>query len=105
MDAGSRLYRLLAGLAFLLYLVPATAPAVTGQELFEAEVPVSSQQPAERAPAVAQALSEVLVRVTGQRELMQQRPFPRGPGKQPGCEGHRGMQDGPRGQRGQGPRF
>lgn len=72
MDARSRLPRFLAWLAFLLFLLPAIAPAVTGQELFEAEVPVSSQQPAERASAMKQALSEVLVRVTGQRELPQQ---------------------------------
>ena len=72
MDARSRLPRFLAWMAFLLLLLPAITPAVTGQELFEAEVPVSSQQPAERASAMKQALSEVLVRVTGQRELPQQ---------------------------------
>ena len=48
------------------------APAVTGQDLFEAEVHVSSQSQAERATAMQQALAEVLVRVTGQRDLLQQ---------------------------------
>lgn len=53
---------LLGGLA-----VP--VPLAYAQELFEAEVPVTSQQPAERNAAMKTALSEVLVRVTGQREL------------------------------------
>jgi hypothetical protein len=74
MDARSRLPRYLAGLAFFLSLLPVMAPGVTGLDLFEAEVPVSSQTPAERSTAMQQALASVLVRVTGQRELLQQSP-------------------------------
>jgi hypothetical protein len=69
MDARSRLQRQFVGLAFFLCLLPLAVHAVTGQHLFEAEVPVSSQQPAERSTALQRALAEVLVRVTGQREL------------------------------------
>ena len=72
MDARSRLSGYLAGLAFFLSLLPVTATGVTGQDLFEAEVPVSSQTPVVRTTAMQQALAEVLVRVTGQRELLQQ---------------------------------
>lgn len=72
MDARSRLSGYLAGLVFFLSLLPVTATGVTGQDLFEAEVPVSSQAPGVRATAMQQALAEVLVRVTGQRELLQQ---------------------------------
>lgn len=56
--------------AGLLWLAPLPGHATGGQDLFEAEVPVTSQQPAERQAAMQQALSEVLVRVTGQRELL-----------------------------------
>ena len=72
MKAKQLFCRPLAGLALLLSLLPLLGHAVTGQDLFEAEVPVSSQQPAERATAMQQALGDVLVRVTGQRELLQQ---------------------------------
>ena len=71
MDARSRLPRYLAGLAFFLSLLPLLALGVTGQDLFEAEVPVNSQTPAERSTAMRQALADVLVRVTGQRDLLQ----------------------------------
>jgi hypothetical protein len=56
--------------AALLWLASLAVQAAGGQDLFEAEVPVTSQQPAERSTAMQQALSEVLVRVTGQRELL-----------------------------------
>jgi hypothetical protein len=56
--------------AALLCFLPSPVPGVSGQDLFEAEVPVTSQQPAERTAAMKTALSEVLVRVTGQRELL-----------------------------------
>ncbi len=56
--------------AALLWLTSLAVQAVGGQDLFEAEVPVTSQQPEERSTAMQQALSEVLVRVTGQRELL-----------------------------------
>jgi hypothetical protein len=56
--------------AALLWLAPLAVHAAGGQDLFEAEVPVTSQQPAERTAAMQQALSAVLVRVTGQRELL-----------------------------------
>jgi hypothetical protein len=56
--------------AAVLWLALQPVFAATGQDLFEAEVPVTSQQPAERKAAMQQALSEVLVRVTGQRELL-----------------------------------
>ena len=72
MDARFSLPAPLAGLLLLFSLLPVMAHAVTGQELFESEVPVSSQQPAERSAAMQQALADVLVRVTGQRELPQQ---------------------------------
>jgi hypothetical protein len=56
--------------AAVLWLAPLVLHAAGGQDLFEAEVPVASQQPAERTAAMQQALSDVLVRVTGQRELL-----------------------------------
>lgn len=56
--------------AALVWLAPLVVHATGGQDLFEAEVPVSDQQPAERTAAMQQALSEVLVRVTGQRDLL-----------------------------------
>lgn len=56
-------------LAALLTSLPLSAPVASAQDLFEAEVPVSGQQPDERTAAMRTALSEVLVRVTGQREL------------------------------------
>jgi hypothetical protein len=72
MDASPRLARYLSGLAFLLALLLVAVPAPGAQQLFEAEVPVASQDPAQRATAMKQALAEVLVRVTGQRGLPQQ---------------------------------
>nr|MBA3564651.1 DUF2066 domain-containing protein [Gammaproteobacteria bacterium] len=49
-------------------LVPA-ARAVTFADLYEAEVPVESQAAEQRTEAVQRALSTVLVRVTGRREV------------------------------------
>ena len=64
----------LTAIACFLILLPAQAGATTGQDLFEAEVPVSSQQPGERTAAMKTALARVLVRVTGQRSLPEQGP-------------------------------
>ena len=64
----------LTAIACFLILLPALAGATTGQDLFEAEVPVSSQQPGERTAAMKTALARVLVRVTGQRSLPEQGP-------------------------------
>ena len=64
----------LTAIACFLILLPALAGATTGQDLFEAEVPVSSQQPGERTTAMKTALARVLVRVTGQRSLPEQGP-------------------------------
>jgi len=64
----------LTAIACFLILLPALAGATTGQDLFEAEVPVSSQQPGERNAAMKTALARVLVRVTGQRSLPEQGP-------------------------------
>jgi len=61
-------------IACILGLLPVLAGAVTGQDLFESEVTVASQQPDERTAAMKRALAEVLVRVTGQRELLGQEP-------------------------------
>lgn len=55
--------------AVLFYVLSAAHPIASAQDLFEAEVPVTSQQPGERSIAMKTALTEVLVRVTGQREL------------------------------------
>lgn len=54
----------------VLWLALLPVSGASGQDLFEAEVPVTSQQPDERKAAMRQALSDVLVRVTGQRELL-----------------------------------
>ena len=74
MNKTRRWKRLLVIIACLPVLLPALAGAVTGQDLFESEVSVTSQQPAERKAAMKRALAEVLVRVTGQRELLGQEP-------------------------------
>ena len=72
----SRMYRILQqGVRFLvmtglLILTPLTGHTADSRNLFEAGVPVSGQQQAERTAAMRQALSAVLVRVTGQRELL-----------------------------------
>lgn len=55
-------------LSRLLFLLAVLTTTVSATELYEAEVQVSSQQPAERTTAMKAALSEVLVRVTGHRE-------------------------------------
>jgi len=56
--------------ATVLWLVLPPVIAATGQDLFETEVAVTGQQPTERKAAMRQALADVLVRVTGQRELL-----------------------------------
>ncbi len=74
MDKTRRWKRLLVIIACIPGLLPAFAGAVTGQDLFESEVTVTSQQPDERKAAMKQALAEVLVRVSGQRELLGKEP-------------------------------
>ncbi|NNG13332.1 MAG: DUF2066 domain-containing protein [Halobacteria archaeon] len=74
MNKTRRWRRTVVVIACLLSLLPAFAGAVTGQDLFESEVAVTSQQADERTAAMKRALAEVLVRVTGQRELLGQEP-------------------------------
>jgi hypothetical protein len=74
MDRTRRCRWLVAVIACLPGLLPVPAGAVTGQDLFEAEVAVTSQQSDERVMAMKQALTEVLVRVTGQRDLLGREP-------------------------------
>jgi hypothetical protein len=68
-ETRQRLIRLMMTAA-VLWLALQPVSGVHGQDLFEAEVPVTSQQPDERYSAMRQALADVLVRVTGQRELL-----------------------------------
>ena len=56
-------------LACVIFLMSVCAAATSGQDLFEADVPVSGQRPGERQVVMKTALEQVLVRVTGQREL------------------------------------
>lgn len=60
-----------AGRCWLLatWLLWLAVPAMAAQALFEAELPVSSQGRAVRTEAFRQALSEVLVRVTGEQSV------------------------------------
>jgi len=60
---------MLLACAGLLWQCVLPRPAVAAQDLFEAEVPVTGQQPEERTVAMQQALTQVLVRVTGRRDL------------------------------------
>ena len=50
-------------------LVSMPASAAVIQNLYEAEVPVAGQSPQERADAVRTALNQVLIKVTGNREI------------------------------------
>ena len=56
--------------ACLLWMVASLAGAVVSQQLFESEVVVQSQAPAERSAAMKLALEEVLVRVAGQDSVL-----------------------------------
>jgi uncharacterized protein len=56
--------------ACLLWMVASLAGAVVSQQLFESEVVVQSQAPAERSAAMKSALEEVLVRVAGQDSVL-----------------------------------
>ena len=56
--------------ACLLWMVAPLAGAVVSQQLFESEVVVQSQAPAERSAAMKSALEEVLVRVAGQDSVL-----------------------------------
>jgi hypothetical protein len=58
----------------LLFLItaaclPPPVPAAVIQTLYEAEVPVDGQTPQERTDAVRAALTQVLIKVTGNREI------------------------------------
>jgi hypothetical protein len=57
-------------IACLLWMVASLAGAVVSQQLFESEVVVQSQAPAERSAAMKSALEEVLVRVAGQDSVL-----------------------------------
>ena len=56
--------------AGLLWMFTSLAVAGVSQKLFESEVTVQSQAPAERAEAMKSALEEVLVRVAGQNSVL-----------------------------------
>lgn len=57
-------------IAGLLWMLASLAVAGVSQQLFESEVIVQSQAPAERAEAMKSALEEVLVRVAGQNSVL-----------------------------------
>jgi hypothetical protein len=59
-----------AVIAAFLCLLPLTGIAEGVESLFEADVPVTGQQPELRTGYMKTALEEVLVRVTGQREVL-----------------------------------
>ncbi len=50
-------------------LASISAPAAVIQHLYESEVPVTGQSPQERSEAVRTALNQVLIKVTGNREI------------------------------------
>jgi hypothetical protein len=56
--------------AGLLWMLASLAVAGVSQQLFESEVVVQSQAPAERSAAMKSALEEVLVRVAGQNSVL-----------------------------------
>jgi len=60
--------------ACLLWMLVSLAGAAVSQQLFESEVIVRSQAPAERAEAMKSALEEVLVRVAGQNSVLETEP-------------------------------
>jgi hypothetical protein len=60
--------------AGLLWLIASLAEAAVSQQLFESEVFVRSQAPAERAQAMKSALEEVLVRVAGRNSVLDTQP-------------------------------
>jgi hypothetical protein len=60
-------------LVCLLWIAPAVSTAAAGS-LFESEVVVSSQSPAERGSALRAALAEVLVRVAGRNNVLDTDP-------------------------------
>jgi hypothetical protein len=62
----------LAVICAFLQLLPASAVAAATDTLYEADVPVAGQQPDLRAAYMKTALREVLVRVTGQPEVLNQ---------------------------------
>ena len=66
----TRFIAVIAGLAAGL-LTSLSAPAVEVTGLYEAEVPVTSQSAAERVAAIHTALEEVLVKVSGNAEVLQ----------------------------------
>ena len=60
-------------LGCLLWIVPMVSAAAAAN-LFESEVVVSSQSPAERSSALHTALTEVLVRVAGRNNVLDTEP-------------------------------
>ena len=66
------LSRLSAKILFLLLLLPLATPLPAGEVkgLYEAEVPVEGQSADQRRTAIREAFSQVLVRVTGSREIL-----------------------------------
>ena len=62
----------LAVFGAVLYLVSLAGLATAGENLFEADVPVEGQQPELRAGYMKTALQEVLVRVAGQPDVLNQ---------------------------------
>ena len=62
---------MVSGLMACLCLWALNTQAETDSQLFEAEVTVSSQQPAERSQAIKQAMGEVLQRVAGRRDALE----------------------------------
>ena len=61
-----------AWLAFCLWMAAATGPLAAASPLYEAEVPVADQSAAVRNQALRSAMTEVLVRVSGNRAVERQ---------------------------------
>ena len=70
MDCNFRGLARLAVVAAFLCLAPVAGIAEGVESLFEADVPVTGQQPELRTGYMRTAMEEVLVRVTGQREVL-----------------------------------
>lgn len=70
MDTHNPRPKCLAVIFALLWMLSCCGYAAGGNELFETDVPVESQQPDLRPGYMKQALQEVLVRLTGQPEVL-----------------------------------
>lgn len=64
----------MAAIGCLLWLFPTLLVQAAGQDLYVSEVPVSDQTPAVREAALQRALSEVLIRVSGQDTVLGTEP-------------------------------